>query len=130
MGRKSGILFLAFFMLITISELMLLVSFYVIPSPERSEVLNIFPPAYWIFHLGQLTTAGLYVLGYFGGFKDKVMGGIVVSFIIFRLLSIVSILNVKTILTWREIVQVLTFYIGGMATYYHLGGSRNDMALR
>ncbi|MDV3104518.1 hypothetical protein [Thermococcus waiotapuensis] len=124
MGKRAGIIFLAFFTLIAISELGLLAGIYAIPSSKRVEVLNVFPKAYWIFHFSQLVVAGLYILGYFLGFRDKIMAGIVASFIVFRLLSIASILNIKTVLTWREIIQVLVFYVSGMATYYHLEGDR------
>ena len=120
MRRTAEIIFLVFFVIVALGELGSIVGLYTLSASHRQALLRTVPRVYWLLQFGQFLLAGLYVVGYINKFKNVTMASIVLLFIFLRLLSIWTLLGLRTIVTWGQIVGGVTFSIGGAAFCYHL----------
>lgn len=120
MRRKAEIIFLVFFTIVALGELGSIVGLYTISTAHRQALWRTVPRVYWLLQFGQFFLAGLYVVGYINKFKNVTMASIVLLFVSLRLLSIWTLIGLRTMVTWGQIVGGVTFFIGGAAFCYHL----------
>lgn len=120
MDRWIKVLFLIFFLLVLIGDLMSLINLYFMEPTQRRLILNVLPPAYWSLKALEILASGLYIFGIVNGFGRKSMAGLAFLFTLLRLLSVGTLNGVETRITWRLLVQYSIFYTAGIITAYHL----------
>ncbi len=120
MNRWIKLLFLIFFLMVLIGDLMSLMNLYLMEPAQRRLILNVLPPAYWSLRALEILVSGLYIFGLVNGFGRKSMAGLAFLFTLLRLLSTGILNGVETIITWRLLVQYSIFYVAGIITAYHL----------
>jgi len=118
--RWIKVLFLIFFLLVLIGDLMSLINLYFMEPTQRRLILNVLPPAYWSLKALEILASGLYIFGIVNGFGRKSMAGLAFLFTLLRLLSVGTLNGVETRITWRLLVQYSIFYTAGIITAYHL----------
>ncbi len=120
MNRWIKLLFLIFFLMVLIGDLMSLINLYLMEPAQRRLILNVLPPAYWSLRALEILVSGLYIIGLVNAFGRKSMAGLAFLFTLLRLLSTGILNGVETIITWRILVQYSIFYVAGIITAYHL----------
>ncbi|AJC72821.1 MAG: hypothetical protein J7K48_00095 [Thermococcus sp.] len=120
MNGRVRFLFLIFFLLILITDLLSLINLYLLDPVHRQLILNVLSPEYWLIKVFEILVSGLYVFGIVNDFGEKRMAGLAFLFTVIRLLSVGVLNGVKTIITWRLVVQHSILYVTGIITAYHL----------
>ena len=120
MKGRIRFLFLIFFLLILIADLVSLINLYFLDPIHRRLILNVLSPEYWVIKVFEILVSGLYVFGVVNNFEEKKMASLAFLFTLFRLLSVGALNGVETIITWRLVVQHSIFYVAGVITAYHL----------
>ncbi|WP_010478343.1 hypothetical protein [Thermococcus zilligii] len=120
MDRWIKLLFLVFFLLVLIGDLISLIGFYLMGPAQRKLILNVLPPVYWGLKALEILVSGLYIFGIINSFNRKSMAGLAFIFTLLRLLSVGVLSGVETVITWRLLVQHSVFYVAGIITAYHL----------
>ncbi len=120
MSRWVKLMFLIFFLLVLIGDLMSLINLYLMEPVQRRLILNVLPPTYWSLRALEILVSGLYIFGLVNGFGRKSMAGLAFLFTLLRLLSTGILNGVETRITWRLLVQYSIFYVAGIITAYHL----------